>query len=206
MLAHVFFFQFYSSRKRKSLSPGLKSRRVEKDAKLTLECSPSAKGSLDNYLKTSREDYQTSKSTYAAQSLLAGQEPVKRNLSLEINRNSKDETKAQVQPQTSEAFKCTQEVTSQCSSKEGNDEVGCLVKDCSVSAHIPENSELKQFANEFLSLYCRYCTSEFWISSCYKLLISCFYILNSFGDEFSCNSSPKENRASLQFLILHFVQ
>ncbi|KAL5850413.1 hypothetical protein ACOSQ3_008468 [Xanthoceras sorbifolium] len=151
--------QFFSSKKRKSLSPGLKSGRVGKDAKFKVEGSPSAKGTLDNYLKTSQEDSHTTKPTHAAHGLLARQEPVKRILSLEINEYSNDENKqhilsANVQPQKSEAFKASQEMTSQSSSKVGNDADGCLVKDCSDSVHTAENPELKQFATDFLSLYC----------------------------------------------------
>ncbi|KAK1550568.1 hypothetical protein Q3G72_021166 [Acer saccharum] len=151
--------QFFSSKKRKSLSPALKSGRVEKDAKYAVEGSPSAKGTLDNYLKTSQEDSHATKPSLAAHGLSARQEPVKRSLSLEINECSKDEDKqhilsAHVQPQMSEVLKATQEITSQSSSKVGNDAVVRLAKDCSDSVHTAENPELKQFATDFLSLYC----------------------------------------------------
>ncbi|XP_031265968.1 helicase and polymerase-containing protein TEBICHI isoform X2 [Pistacia vera] len=148
--------QFFASKKRKSLSPGLKSGKVEKDAKLAIEGSPSGKGTLDNYLRTSQEDNQTTKPSQGAKDLLAKLEPVKRNLSLEINKFSKDESKqpllsAQVQPEAFEVFKSIQKVTTQVSSEGGCDS---LINDCSVSAHVTENSDLKQFANNFLSLYC----------------------------------------------------
>lgn len=157
----------------------MKSGKVEKDAKLAVEGSPSGKGTLDNYLRTSQEDNQTTKPSQRAYDLLAKLEPVKRNLSLEINKFTKDESKqpllsALVQPPDFEVFKIIQKVTSQVSSEGGCDS---RVNDCSVSAHVKENSELKQFANDFLSLYCRYCLflKKILISSWYKLLLSCFY-------------------------------
>lgn len=166
----------------------MKSARAEKDAKVT-EVSPSAKGTLDNYLKNSQDDGHTSK-----QSLLSRHEVVKRNLSLEIDEYSKDEKNQallsdQAQPQTTEAVKGAQKVISRCSYEAGNNEVGCHMKDGSVSAHILESSELKQFATDFLSLYCRYCTSKVWMTR-YKLLI--FLLLVNFS------------RVELVFLYLLF--
>lgn len=136
--------QFFSSKKRKTLSPGLKSRRVERDAKHTAEGSPSAKGTLDNYLTNSQEDKSITKASLA----VTGQEPVKRNLYPEITECSKDKNN---RCESLEGFKAIHEKTIP-------DNVGCLVKDCSDSALVPENMELKQFATDFLSLYCRYVT------------------------------------------------
>lgn len=131
----------------------------EKDIKLAVEGSPCGKATLDNYLRTSQEDNQTAEPSQTSYHLLAKLEPVKRNLSLEMNKFSKDENKqpllsAQVQSQAVEVSKSTQKVTPQVSTKEGCDD---LAKHCSISAHVTENSELKQFTTDFLSLYCRYC-------------------------------------------------
>lgn len=202
-LLSCYCIQFYASKKRKSRSPSVKSGRAEKDAKITVEVSPSAKCTLDNYLKNSQDDGHTSK-----QSLLSRHEVVKRNLSLEIDKYSKDEKNQallsdQAQPQA------TQKVISRCSSKEGNSEVGCHMKDG--SAHIPESLELKQFATDFLSLYCRYCTSKIWMT-CYKLLIF-LLLVNFFGVELAflyLLSQKKRNyfmkNVNPAFYIVKFIQ
>ncbi|XP_044464498.1 helicase and polymerase-containing protein TEBICHI isoform X2 [Mangifera indica] len=145
--------QFFASKKRKPLSPALER---EKDVKLAVEGSPCGKATLDNYLRTSQEDNQTAEPSQTSYHLLAKLEPVKRNLSLEMNKFSKDENKqpllsAQVQSQAVEVSKSTQKVTPQVSTKEACDD---LAKHCSISAHVTENSELKQFTTDFLSLYC----------------------------------------------------
>ncbi|KAK9273993.1 hypothetical protein L1049_018807 [Liquidambar formosana] len=151
--------QFFASKKRKSLSPGLKSGRIEKDAKAKVEGSPSAKGTLDNYLVTSQDDNHVTMPLYRAHGSSARQDPVKRNLTLEINLSSEDENKQAISSvqghrQTFEALVEGQRETSQGSTKAGNVVVGGLAKECSVSAHRVENSELKQFTADFLSLYC----------------------------------------------------
>nr|POE91459.1 helicase and polymerase-containing protein tebichi [Quercus suber] len=116
--------QFFASKKRKPVSPGLKFGRSEKDLKGTVEGSPSAKGILDNYLVTSEDDNNNAKASYIARDSLSRQDAVKRNLALEINNSSKDE---QVRPS---------------------------LQGCSTSAQAVENPELKKFAADFLSLYC----------------------------------------------------
>ena len=144
--------QFFASKKRKALSPGLKTGRVEKDTKRAVDGSPSGKGTLDNYLVTSPDNNSTARGSSTAKG------PVKRNLSLEINLSSKDENENSVSSGqlgygSTEGFRETQRETSRGLSHMGG--VGEQVKDCSDSSHIPKNSELKQFAADFLSLYCR---------------------------------------------------
>ncbi|KAA8521778.1 hypothetical protein F0562_012451 [Nyssa sinensis] len=150
---------FASKKKRKSLSPGFKSEKNEKDAKITLEESPSGKCSLDSYLVTLQDGHHTSKTLDTAQGPLARQDPVKRNLALEINVPSKCENKEafllpQVCPQAFEAPAESQREHSQVPS-EGGDVAGRgSAKGCSDHVYGAENSELKQFAADFLSVYC----------------------------------------------------
>ncbi|RVW17374.1 Helicase and polymerase-containing protein TEBICHI [Vitis vinifera] len=145
--------QFFSSKKRKPLSPGLKTGRIEKDSKRAVDGSPSSKGTLDNYLVTYPDDNSTARGSSA------GKGPVKRNLTLEINLPSKDENEnallsGQLGHGTTEAFGETHTENSRGLSQMGGVGVGEQLKDCSVSAHGPVNSELKQIAADFLSLYC----------------------------------------------------
>lgn len=86
---------------------------------------------------------------------------MKRNLTLEINISSKDENaKAlsfrQGPTQTFDAHGEAQREKYTVPSNVGDVVAGGLAKD--YSTHGAENSELKQFAADFLSLYCRYCS------------------------------------------------
>ncbi|CAL5359107.1 unnamed protein product [Camellia sinensis] len=148
--------QFFSSKKKKKkpLSPGLKSRGAAKD---TLEGSPSSKGSLDNYLVTSQDDNCTAKPFFAAHVCSERQDIVKRNLTLEINSLSKDENinaclSALEHPQTSVAYVRAQKQQSQVPPYAGDVSVKGLAN--SDSADTAGNSEIKQFTAGFLSLYC----------------------------------------------------
>ncbi|XVF48493.1 hypothetical protein PTKIN_Ptkin03bG0194900 [Pterospermum kingtungense] len=134
--------QFFSSKKRKLESPGLKTGRFEKTAKTTMEGSPSAKGTLDNYLRSSQDNEIMDPSCTNR-----GMDPVKRNLVAEIDKSSKDESEqsfplAELKSQSSEAFEMNSKGISVGSSKAKG------------APQVRENSELKQFATDFLSLYC----------------------------------------------------
>ncbi|EEF45923.1 DNA polymerase theta, putative [Ricinus communis] len=137
--------QFFASKKRKALSPGLKYG-IEKEATITSDGSPNAKGTLDNYLVNSQDQNR---------GLLSRQDSVKRNLALEINELSKDEkmdpcSVAKLDSQNSEGAGTIKKETSQGSCNAGH----VAVEGCSVPRQSAESSELKQFANDFLSLYC----------------------------------------------------
>ncbi|PON76487.1 Helicase and polymerase-containing protein TEBICHI [Parasponia andersonii] len=146
--------QFFTSKKRKSLSPCLKPGRNEKDVKKMVQGSPSAKGTLDNYLVTSPGDDNSDKPTCAARDTLALQDAVKRNLSIEINSSLKDEDKLSflsTQSQAAEALEANQkgglpEVVGYAVGGSGRGNAD-LVQGL-------EKSELKKFAADFLSLYC----------------------------------------------------
>lgn len=158
--------QFFVSKKRKPVSPGLKSGRSKKDAKAITEGSPSAKGTLDKCLVTSQEDNNTSKPSYTAKDSLGGPDAVKRKLALEIENSSKEELKQsfsseELHPQTSEAIDEAQKETTTGLSAIGDVAVGGSANCCSTFAQGVDNSELKKFTADFLSLYCRYCTQKF---------------------------------------------
>ena len=141
----------------------MKSGRSEKDLKGTVEGSPSAKGTLDNYLVTSEDDNNNAKASYTARDSLSRQDAVKRNLALEINNSSKDE---QMRPSSqvqlhSEAVEVAKKEAFREVPVVDDVSVGGLAKGCSTSAQAVENPELKKFAADFLSLYCRYCTINF---------------------------------------------
>ncbi|KAL5558793.1 hypothetical protein UlMin_035004 [Ulmus minor] len=133
--------QFYSSKKRKPLSPDLKPGINGKDAK-TIEGSPSAKCTLDNYLVSQQDDNNTNK-----------QDPVRRNLSCEINSISKDKCKqpfCSSQPQDVEVLEGTHKRAS-----EGLSELVVVAGEgTSGLVQGAKDSELKKFASDFLSLYC----------------------------------------------------
>lgn len=136
--------QFYTSKKRRALSPGLKPGRNETEVN-RVEGSPSAKGTLDNYLVTSQDYANNDKSVSFAPGLPAGKDPVKRNLSSEINSSSKDGCKLDIfssQPQAAEEFESTRRRTHGQLSELGDAAVGSFAVD-----------------NLALSLYCRYCVS-----------------------------------------------
>lgn len=151
--------QFYTSRKRKTLSPGLKRGRNDNDAKNVAEGkSPGAKGTLDNYLVTSQDDNKADKPSSTQHDLLARQDPVRRNLLSEISSSLKDECKGlSAQSQTDEASEGAQMQKCGNLSKVVNGASGGFTKGNSALLQGVENSELKKFATNFLSLYCRYC-------------------------------------------------
>lgn len=133
------------------MSPSLKPARAKKDVKISLEGSPSTKGSLDGYLVTSQDD--DSKPLRTARGT-----PVKRNLTLEIGSYLKDENKESTSlvkaRSTTFETKTSKEksvisLDSRVVENRGHGE------DVLVTAQVTRNSELKQFATNFLSLYCR---------------------------------------------------
>lgn len=130
--------------------------------KATFEGSPSAKGTLDNCLVTSKDD-NSPRSSYTVHDSLAGLDAVRRNLALEINNSSKDEFKQplfseELNPATSEAVEVSQNEASHGLSVMGDAAVGDLAKGSSKFPHGADNLDRKKFAADFLSLYCRYCT------------------------------------------------
>ncbi|XP_052209368.1 helicase and polymerase-containing protein TEBICHI isoform X2 [Diospyros lotus] len=144
---------FASKKKKKSLSPRLKFARAEKDPKIALDGSPSNKGSLESYLVASQNDIATDKDLQAASVPSARQDLVKRNLTLEINSLLKDEHQSYAgHPQTSEACEEAQKQQTLVLPYEGD--VSFRGQADSDSANNAGNSELKQFATDFLSLYC----------------------------------------------------
>ncbi|GAV78351.1 DEAD domain-containing protein/Helicase_C domain-containing protein/DNA_pol_A domain-containing protein, partial [Cephalotus follicularis] len=151
--------QFFASKKRKPLSPALKSTRHDEDAKTKVEGSPSAKGTLDNFLNTSQGDDNNHNSHHSStnRAQLARQEPVKRNLQLAINKSSTADNKQPLlsaQAQIHDAVEATLKGVPHCLSEAGDISVVDIVKGCLDSANGVKNSELKQFKTDFLSLYC----------------------------------------------------
>lgn len=149
--------QFFVSKKRKPLSPVLKSGRNEKDVKVKVEGSPSAKGTLDNYLLASQENNMTSEPSYKVCDSLAQQDQVRRNLTSEIDNSLKDEFKqlplsSQLHSEANDVSQANQKETSRGLTKVGD------VKEYPAFTEGEDRAELKDFAADFLSLYCRYCT------------------------------------------------
>lgn len=143
--------QFFASKKRKLPSPGLKHGRIEKDSRTALDGSPSGKGTLDSYLVASPDDISTARGSSS------GKGPVRRNLTLEINLHSEDGNEdalssGQLGHGTTGTFGETRREN--FPSQLGGVGVGEQLEGCSGSSHGPGNSELKQFAADFLSLYC----------------------------------------------------
>lgn len=176
--------QFFVSKKRKPISPGFKSGRSKIAVKTSVEGSPSAKGTLDNCLVTSQDDKNSAKPSDSAGD--TGQDAVKRKLALEFNNSSKDELNRplfseQLHYETSEAVEAVHKETSLGLSAVGDVAVGGFAKGCSTSAQGVDNPELKKFAVDFLSLYCRYCAmnfgNHFLCASFIDIWLSIFYLL-----------------------------
>ncbi|XP_057957397.1 helicase and polymerase-containing protein TEBICHI isoform X2 [Malania oleifera] len=148
--------QFFGAKKRKAQSPGLKSGRGEKDARTAVEVSPRAKGTLDNYLVASQDDERTLKPSHAGHGPSTTQDTVKRNLASEINLSKYVDQHAPLLAQGScQTFELSGEAQKEsCRYKASDLSVEGTSKGCSLSAQGAENSELKQFAADFLSLYC----------------------------------------------------
>lgn len=145
--------QFFASKKRKSASPSLKSQRTEKVETLGTGGSPGAKGTLENYLKSSQDAAFMVKQSSLAEHLPCGQELVIRKLGLDTEKLSTNENKQIVSSEQEVLSDCTEAVQNdvplQIAIDEGPSEEY-------LSASGTENPELRKFANEFLSLYCRY--------------------------------------------------
>ncbi|CAH2077166.1 unnamed protein product [Thlaspi arvense] len=148
--------QFYVSKKRKHLSPNLKSGRNEKNVKVTGERSPGDKCTLDNYLKASLDDKNTANS-----GLQARQEAFTKRLALEVSGPSATESIHPRLPkppsaETSKGFEgCSNQSGSQVLRKEGVATAETHAADDLLCANQKDSSELRDFATGFLSLYCR---------------------------------------------------
>lgn len=141
--------QFFSSKKkRKILSPASKSGRREKEAKNQSEGSPSTKGTLEGYLETSKDGISPVKSLKSICDEKVRLVPAKRCLTLD--------TAHQGQPQNPEASRVSQRLKLDPLCDVGSVDANDIVKDSSETAAVAQNSELKDFATGFLSLYCRY--------------------------------------------------
>ncbi|XP_077220020.1 MUS308 and mammalian DNA polymerase-like protein isoform X2 [Tasmannia lanceolata] len=152
--------QFFTSRKRRPLLPCPKDDKTGKVAKNALDGSPSAKGTLDNYLVNSHEDNCLVKPPHANHGAMPREGPVKRNLTLEINlasevingpifssNNLGSEEHSQKVESLGEVKKETlHEISTEGIEPDKHDDV--------VTRSRKENLELKGFAEDFLSLYC----------------------------------------------------
>jgi len=146
------YYQFYVSKKRKHQSPNLKSGRNEKNVKVTGERSPGDKGTLDSYLKASLDDKSTTNS-----GLQARQEAFTRKLDLEVSASSVGQNihPCLPKPVSFATFKeCLGQNGSQDLHKEGV-AAETHATDGLLCANQKDNSELRDFATSFLSLYCR---------------------------------------------------
>ncbi|WZZ47143.1 hypothetical protein YC2023_043402 [Brassica napus] len=125
---------FYLFFKRKHPSPNLKSGRNEKHVKVTGERSPGDKGALDSYLKASSLDDNSV--------LQARQQAFTKKLDLEpVSAGTSKEG-------------LNQQSGSQVFDKEGVATVENHATDGLLCANQKDNSDLRDFATGFLSLYC----------------------------------------------------
>ncbi|KAL1210307.1 Helicase and polymerase-containing protein TEBICHI [Cardamine amara subsp. amara] len=147
--------QFFGLKKRKHSSPNLKSGRNEKNVKVTGEKSPGDKGTLDNYLKASLDDKIITNS-----GLQARQEAFTRKLDLEVSGSSVGENihhclPKPVSAETSKGVEgCLNQSGSQVLHKENVATAETHAIDGLSCANQKDNSELRDFATGFLSLYC----------------------------------------------------
>ncbi|KAL0394056.1 UNVERIFIED_CONTAM: Helicase and polymerase-containing protein TEBICHI [Sesamum latifolium] len=149
--------QFFSSKKkRKVLLPASKSGRLEKEARNQIEGSPSAKGSLESYLETSKTDHASAKSLNSVCDQNARTVPIQKSLILDTGISSKDEDEDPCRglPQSPEASGVAQGLKSEVFSDIGSVGTNSIEKDNSQTENPVQISELKEFATGFLSLYC----------------------------------------------------
>ncbi|CAK9312933.1 unnamed protein product [Citrullus colocynthis] len=148
--------QFYASKKRKPLTSSLKSGSYDKDGKKSLEGSPGAKGTLDNYLVTSQDHGNSDNPSHSVRENLPGQDLVKRNLLLKINSSSRNEHEEPTLSRgcdTSAATEGIKKRTLEDSYETRSSTVKLMAGDGGVTP-CTEKPEFKQFAADFLSLYC----------------------------------------------------
>ncbi|CAI9093473.1 OLC1v1028975C1 [Oldenlandia corymbosa var. corymbosa] len=151
--------QFYPSKKRrKSISPNVRSKKIERDVKTATEGSPTTKGSLDNFLVGSQE---IQNPLDAAVNSPRKRVPIKRNLTQEIGLISNNEKKITISPNKFHSEDLAlignnQKLVSETSTVAESNLHTC--RDFPENMHDGgvENPELKQFATNFLSLYCSY--------------------------------------------------
>lgn len=136
------------------MSPVLKCGRSEKGARNTLDGSPSAKGTLDSYLVTSQENCSSARISDS----LAREDAVKRNLAPVIDSSFDDEHKRPVpSAQIHQNSLATQKgLTNELPNVSDVAVEKPAQENCSDCRQGGENLELRQFAADFLSLYCRY--------------------------------------------------
>lgn len=139
----------------------MKSKLVEKDARSTLEASPRGKGSLDGFLVISQDDVPPAGYLQTSNCSSAKPDFVKRKLELEVRLSSKDENKEIYLPGEGHCQMAKASGEAQ-QKKPKTSDTGDVISqdlgmDTSDSSHDLKNPELKQFAADFLSLYCRYC-------------------------------------------------
>ncbi|XP_020550378.1 helicase and polymerase-containing protein TEBICHI [Sesamum indicum] len=149
--------QFFSSKKkRKILSPASKSGGLGKKSRNQIEGSPSAKGSLESYLETSKTDHAPAKSLNSVCDQNTRLVPIQRSLILDTGMSSKDEDEYPCRrlPQSPEASGFAQGLKSEVFSDIGSVGTNGTEKDNSQTENPVQISELKEFATGFLSLYC----------------------------------------------------
>lgn len=140
------------------MSPASKSGRSEKGARNTVDGSPSAKGTLDSYLVISQENCSPARLSHTTSDPLAREGTVKRNLAPVINSSVGNEDKRPVP--SAQIHPCSQASEKGLTNElpKVNDEAveKPVQENCSDCRQGVENLELRQFAADFLSLYCRY--------------------------------------------------
>ncbi|KAJ9555668.1 hypothetical protein OSB04_010282 [Centaurea solstitialis] len=144
---------FSSKKKNKLVSPLSKSGIVEQDAKLSLETSPSAKGSLSNYLVSSPNGNHLLRTLPTARGPSDRPDQVRRNLTSEIESSSRNEHVEIISSDQGHVHRSQREKRDvQCNEVEPI--AGGLQCNSSDFGRGVENPELQQFAANFLSVYC----------------------------------------------------
>lgn len=143
------------------MSPAAKTGRPEKEAKHQSEGSPSAKGSLECYLEAAKNGNSSAKSLNFIFDQNAGQVP---HGDLDSRLSSRDENggASQGQPESLDAFGSAQELKCELISDTGSVATNIIQNDSVETGNVEHNSELREFATGFLSLYCRYCMHSFY--------------------------------------------
>ncbi|XP_028802319.1 helicase and polymerase-containing protein TEBICHI isoform X3 [Neltuma alba] len=144
--------QFFVSKKRKAESPVSKHGRSEKGGRTTVDGSPSAKGTLDSYLVSSQENSSAARLSYTPTDPSARADAVKRSLAPMINSSFDNERKQLVPPaQIHQYSQATQKGLTNDLPKASDEAVEKPARENNADSR---QGERKQFAADFLSLYC----------------------------------------------------
>lgn len=169
-----FVWQFFQSRKKKTISPKGKICKTEKAAEPALDQSPSSKRSLDGYLSVNSQFC-----SQVTRNLLSGASTIS-----DARNDARNEP---IAPR--EAYDDTEKEENVVSSSVPNEDMlpktsmDQVMEEKVPTDPVNENVEVRQFAIDFLSLHCRLYILNPWLTLFRKHL---FRLMNSCNSVWHC--------------------